>query len=116
MPTHPHGLVHPLKTVLIDFLDELKALETSGLNSQQCNTVQQSLRNIIDDLRKSPTNSVWLHDLKAHLDKFLTEYVLWNNSDMEVGSAPPKHRARHERELRRIRKQMMLQTEYGPYS
>jgi hypothetical protein len=108
---HPHALVHPLKLVLSDFLNELKQLEERGLEQEQCDVVRSRLTAVIKHISSAQKPATWLSALKADFEIFLHEYATWNHSG---DPSPSRHRAKHERELRKIRKAMQPHFPYGP--
>jgi hypothetical protein len=112
IPKDPRALVHPFKTTLQAFLDDLEQLEVPGLQPDQCNQVVACFDAIKQHLGSISSLSDWLRDLLPFLNSFRAGYYTWNNPNNET-QHHQQHRAEQYRSLRELRRNILPRYSYG---
>jgi hypothetical protein len=112
MSRNRHGLVHPFKQTLHQFLADLSSLNDHGLTDAQCLMVQDVFKAIIDVLEKAADTSFLRADLLQHVREFYGIYYSWNNPP--VTEDPRKHRISETMRLKKMRKGMLARYAWGP--
>lgn len=111
MPKHPHALVHPFRITLVAFIDDLDALEPSGLQPNQCDSVLACLDSIIQLLRTTSSASEWLPELLVPFSSLRADYFLWNNP--REGSLPAAHRREQCKQIRKQKNGILPRFRFG---
>jgi hypothetical protein len=103
------GLVWSLNSfrsdALVQFLDDLLALENGGLQRDECDLVRGALERIVNAASAVPDGSLWRDSILAELERFTEIYEKWNERE-GVHEEAVAHRRAQLKGLRRSRRRL----------
>jgi hypothetical protein len=99
---------------LVSLMNDLVAIEDTGLTANQCKEVQNALEFIVNASTQIPDGSFFRKSVYQHLEKFLELYVKWNEPKGDTKDIAD-HRRALLKKLRKRRQKIARMTRKHQY-